>query len=273
MKFTVLVDNFVTSSKRGLMGEWGYSALVETDGGSMLIDTGASGRALLNNMKILGKDPRSVDHLVLSHGHDDHIGGVRLFCEAASGVKIWSSPQAFRDRFGDVREFTPENVSGGALLRGVKTTPVAGGAQILPDVYAFDVPPAGRDARFAMPPGLFERNDAGEIQADSFADDLSFLVRGARGWSILLGCAHASLPNVVMRIHELWGIDEFDTIIGGTHMKDLPKDDFDLWFDVMKTWRVKRWRLNHCTGFKAAARAASLFDDVAWAGVGTVLEL
>ena len=43
MKLTVLVDNWVTTPKIGLLGEWGYSALLETPSGSLLIDAGERG--------------------------------------------------------------------------------------------------------------------------------------------------------------------------------------------------------------------------------------
>ena len=273
MKFTVLVDNYVTSSRLGLLGEWGYSALLETDAGSMQIDTGATGTVLLHNMKVLGKAPAKVDNLALSHGHDDHIGGVRLFLEAAPQVKIWASPCATRERYGSVKEFTPATVAGGVKIRELKIAPVLGKVQILPRVYALDVPFEGRDPRYKMGPGLFERNEKGEIQSDTFADDLSFLVEGDKGWSLLLGCAHASLPNIVNRVKELFGVDSFYAIAGGTHMKGLPPQDLDRWLELMKTWRVAHWRLNHCSGFQASARLAALCPEADWAGVGTVMEL
>ena len=40
MKTTILVDN---DAQEGLGCEWGFSALIETDGATILLDSGASG--------------------------------------------------------------------------------------------------------------------------------------------------------------------------------------------------------------------------------------
>ena len=271
MKLTILVDNFVTAAKVGLLGEWGYSALLETPAGALLIDTGASGRVLLNNMKVLGHDPAKLSCLALSHGHDDHTGGLTALLEAAPQVrgKVYASPFATRERL----EGESLRPAGGLALREVSFLSVEGRVEILPDVWAFDVPPAGRNASYVTRGHMFERGEDGEVRPDTFADDLSFLVRGERGWSLLLGCAHAALPNIVTRVAELFGLDEFDTIAGGTHMKSLEPWELAQWTSVMSEWPVQRWRLNHCTGFRPAARIAQIHADADWAGVGTTLEI
>ena len=69
-----LSENTVGNS-RGLVGEWGLSIYIEVNGMKILFDTGECG-GLLNNADVLGINLKSVEALVLSHGHYDHTGGM-----------------------------------------------------------------------------------------------------------------------------------------------------------------------------------------------------
>src|ERR1700760_4086329 len=53
-------------------GEWGFSALVESDGHKILFDTGAHPNTVLDNAKALKIDLSDVEDVVLSHFHPDH---------------------------------------------------------------------------------------------------------------------------------------------------------------------------------------------------------
>ena len=57
------------------VGEWGFSALVEADGNRVLFDTGGRPETVLNNARELGVDLSSVEDVILSHNHWDHVTG------------------------------------------------------------------------------------------------------------------------------------------------------------------------------------------------------
>src|SRR5271169_6338478 len=58
------------------IGEWGFAALVESDGHRVLLDTGARPQTVLLNARELGVDLASVKEVVLTHNHADHTGGL-----------------------------------------------------------------------------------------------------------------------------------------------------------------------------------------------------
>jgi len=74
VRITTLSEN--TAGRGNLLAEWRLSILMETEKTSVLLDTGSSISAA-HNADALGVDLSKVDKIVLSHGHYDHIGGLR----------------------------------------------------------------------------------------------------------------------------------------------------------------------------------------------------
>jgi len=70
----ILYDN--TVAQPGLTGDWGFAALVAHNGRRVLLDTGAKAEVFLENLRKLDIDPASIEHVVISHAHADHTGGL-----------------------------------------------------------------------------------------------------------------------------------------------------------------------------------------------------
>src|SRR5258705_4765259 len=74
---------------RPLVSEFDLAMQVESRRGNetrnILLDFGFTPEALLNNTNLLGIDPVAIDALVLSHGHQDHFGGLAGFLQAHRG--------------------------------------------------------------------------------------------------------------------------------------------------------------------------------------------
>ncbi len=271
MQFTVLTDNLCC--RNGLRAEWGYAACLETNDGVVLLDTGASGSVLLHNMGVLGLAPEAVTDICLSHGHFDHTGGLSDVLRKAPRARIWAAAGVDRERRSGTAP-VPERINGGGpQLRLLGLHPVEEATAVLPGVTAFCVPQAYRDPAWTCRDGLWERADDGTFRPDTFADDVSLLVQGAHGFSLLLGCAHAGLPNILAHVYERFGISELYAVIGGTHLSLVPEARLPAWIARLSGFRVRRWRPNHCTGFRAAALLAAACPDTDWCGAGSRLAL
>lgn len=124
MKITIIYDNEAWSPN--LKADWGFSCLVEPGNGSqILFDTGAKGAILLENMKKLGLDPRTISSVFISHDHWDHIGGLPAVLESNREAAIYlpascPKPSEAEKVFSiqDATQLTPGLMSTGELNGG-----------------------------------------------------------------------------------------------------------------------------------------------------------
>ena len=87
LRVAVLIDN--VARHQGHLAQHGFSALCETDSVRILFDTGATGEVLLRNAAAMGIDLSGVRHIVLSHGHWDHGGGLLEAFDACPEAHAW----------------------------------------------------------------------------------------------------------------------------------------------------------------------------------------
>ncbi len=60
-------------------GSRGNATLLQTDASKILIDCGLSGRQMERRLGQIGVTPESIDAIVLSHHHSDHVQGAEIF--------------------------------------------------------------------------------------------------------------------------------------------------------------------------------------------------
>ena len=70
-----------TDYRRALHNQWGLSLLcwisrAAAEEHTIMVDFGYTPDALVNNMEMVGADPKKIEALVVSHGHFDHYGGL-----------------------------------------------------------------------------------------------------------------------------------------------------------------------------------------------------
>lgn len=76
MKIYTLIENIPFQDQ--YIAEHGLSLYIETKNHKILFDFGQSD-IFIQNAKILGVDLSQVDIAILSHGHYDHGGGLKIF--------------------------------------------------------------------------------------------------------------------------------------------------------------------------------------------------
>jgi glyoxylase-like metal-dependent hydrolase (beta-lactamase superfamily II) len=78
-------------------------ALVSTDQTTLLIDAGYRPNKIASALADRGIDPADVDHVLITHGHDDHIGALSLYTSA----EVWALAEEADDIPGEVSVIEP----------------------------------------------------------------------------------------------------------------------------------------------------------------------
>jgi 7,8-dihydropterin-6-yl-methyl-4-(beta-D-ribofuranosyl)aminobenzene 5'-phosphate synthase len=272
-RITILCENTV-GPVSGTLGEHGFAALVESEGGRILFDTG-TGETLLRNATRMNKDLHRVDTVVLSHGHFDHTGGLLPLLRNCGGKDVYAHPAVFsrRYRVKDTGESIPVGIPcDEAFLRGM-------GArfdlderfrEISPDVFLTGEVPRRTP---------FEKGDRGMFrdpeghEADLLEDDQSLVIRSPKGLVLLLGCCHSGVVNTVEHAREKTGEDRVYALIGGTHLGFCSPEQTEETVRALRTFGIARICVGHCTGFAASARLLRDFPGAfQLANVGYTLE-
>jgi phosphoribosyl 1,2-cyclic phosphodiesterase len=71
-------------------GSGGNAVVVESGGARVLVDAGFSCRELERRMRAVGLDPDSIDALLLTHEHEDHVRGAGRFA-LRHHVPVWAT--------------------------------------------------------------------------------------------------------------------------------------------------------------------------------------
>jgi glyoxylase-like metal-dependent hydrolase (beta-lactamase superfamily II) len=92
-QITILYDAF--GSDTAMKKDWGFSALVEISGKRILFDTGNDPDIFAANVRAKNIDLTSIDFVVLSHRHSDHMAGLNHVLSVNPKVKIYAPKEGF----------------------------------------------------------------------------------------------------------------------------------------------------------------------------------
>ncbi len=155
--------------RRDLIPDWGFSCYIHEAG--LLFDTGAKGSVLLANMQELGISPADVRHLVLSHDHWDHTGGIQAILAANPSIEVFVHDGFSEETLELIREYAAPTIvdTWTDILSGIAVT--------------------------------------GPLENDVREQSLVVTVPG--GLLIVTGCAHPHISRIIDRVSRegpVWGL-------------------------------------------------------------------
>jgi 7,8-dihydropterin-6-yl-methyl-4-(beta-D-ribofuranosyl)aminobenzene 5'-phosphate synthase len=258
-RITTLAEN--TAGVPQSFAEWGFSALIEADGKSILMDTGR-GHAIMHNAELLDVDLKKTDVIVLSHGHSDHTGGLqRVLKSIGREVSVIGAPEIWGQKYSTRGTTTPKYIgipyqraeleSLGARFN-LSKEPV----KLSKNVMTTGEVPVVTDFEKVGGNTLLVRVD-NDYQLDQFPDDRALIVTTEAGLVVILGCAHRCLINTLYHAQNLTGIKRIHTVIGGCHLIDASEERIMKTIAALKDLDVQNVGVSHCTGLKAGAIMAA----------------
>ena len=269
MKLTTLIENHLGNNE-ALACEHGLSVLIETGDHVILFDTGATGKAVTNARK-LGIDLNRVDHIVVSHGHYDHSGGLMFllqFLKKQPAVFLGKGffPPAMRyDHFTDEdgkevwesigNEFTYRQLEDiGCPIHFCSEDVTA----LSDDVLIFKNFPMHTSFEHLNPHFRVGQTEGGRL--DTFDDEIALGLKTDKGLVVLVGCSHRGIVNMLDTIASRTELP-ICGVIGGTHLVGATPERLEATIEAFQAMDLQFLALSHCTGNRNIDRLKEAFGD------------
>lgn len=268
MKIKIIVDNYVAQSS--VFAEHGFSALICDGDRNILFDTASGSLALLHNLECFKVATEDISDVVLSHGHNDHSGGVVTLMNR-SKCKFWAG-EGF-----DVARTGRRGVDIGLKLTAeqkAKFNIVDGMVKLSDNVYAVSAKDCELTELSHTDDFYLLENDVEMGHApsssishvsrgnrDNFTDEVYIICLHDGKMSILTGCAHRGVANIVRHAQSLFS-HPVDTIIGGFHTLHDSKEKLARLASELQSASPRQIICGHCTGVEAYAELKTMMPGV-----------
>ncbi|PIS23713.1 MAG: MBL fold metallo-hydrolase [bacterium (Candidatus Stahlbacteria) CG08_land_8_20_14_0_20_40_26] len=171
-------DNYQVDPE--LKTDWGFGTVVKTPKEILLFDTGENSEILLFNMGKMNIDPKSINKVIISHIHGDHVGGLKGFLEKNNNVTVFI-PSSF-----------PNSIRNMIIDQGAEFVDISGPQKISDFVFS-----------------------TGELYGPP--KEQSLIINSKKGLIVMTGCGHPGIVNIVKKTKEMFPEQKVYLAIGGFH--------------------------------------------------------
>jgi len=270
----IVVDGNVSNEK--VLGDAGFAALVDVfyddlSNTRFLFDTGASTPALMHNLRVGEIDSTSIDMIILSHGHWDHVGGLmEVLSWTGKRTPVLYHPKALSPKI-----FTPDNgkerdvgignyFSADELKNSTEVIETTEPYLIGEGIWTTGEVPRTND--FEKLTGNLTKIHTiqdGEKTLDELEDDLSLIFQLKDGSIIILaGCCHSGIVNTMNHATTITGSSSIVAVGGGLHLYDASKERLAKTIEHLKGFPLTTLAPCHCTGLRGQAALMYAFEDI-----------
>jgi len=274
MKIINLVEDTQGKNEK-VKSEHGLCFYVETDSHKILVDTGMSDLAVENALA-LHIDLSEVDTIIITHGHNDHGGGLKYALKASPDAKVYIQKNAFSKRISLNHE-EPRDISLDSKLKKNKQVVLVEGDYTIDEELALlqcnssDFPVPSGNAKLKI-------EEDGAYRDDDFTDEMYLRVKAEEKEILFVGCSHRGILNIMDSYRKKYGHDP-DLVIGGFHMKHSGEYTDKEIAHMQDTAKVlshyqSRYETCHCTGEGPyEVMKMILKDDIGYIHAGEAVNL
>ncbi len=193
---------------------WGISFFIDDD---TVFDTFRSGRRILksinkNNINIL-----SIRHIIISHDHRDHTGGLWEILNANSEITVYICPTfSKKTKYRIKKTHTVVEVSGPTMIK----------------------------KNIFLTGEINGKNDKTNIP------EQALVIKEKNALTVITGCAHPGIINILKQIKENFS-EPIELVAGGFHLIQQSDDNIKSIIAGFRELGVKKVAPLHCSGKKA----------------------
>jgi 7,8-dihydropterin-6-yl-methyl-4-(beta-D-ribofuranosyl)aminobenzene 5'-phosphate synthase len=224
IKMDIRVVAEASTKLQRLFVGWGVSFLVGDD---LLFDTFSNGEVIKNNFSKLSINVKQIRHVVISHEHWDHYGGLWYILENNPNVKVYIC-HSFSEEFKTkIKQYK------------VSIVEVSDFAEIKSNVFT-----------------------TGEIIGEYNGKPLpeqSLIIKN-KEISIITGCSHPGIIEIIKKVKKHFS-EPIYLVLGGLHLYDKPISEVKKIVNEFKSLGVEKVAPCHCTGKQAVMMFKQEFKE------------
>lgn len=250
MIVTTLVEN--TTLSREYKIKHGLSLHIKTDNHNILFDLGPDD-TFIQNARKLNIDISDVDIVIISHGHNDHGGGLEAFLKENIKAKIYINKDAFEPHYNFLMKYIKNYIGLDNNFKENNRIVLIDGDYIIDNNLRLFSNIKGKILLPFSNKCLLKKVGESYLE-DDFKHEQNLIIKEGRKNILISGCSHCGIVNIIDAIEELMG-EKINIFIGGFHLYNpVSKKSESIEFinNLGENLKIKNidYYTCHCTGLK-----------------------
>lgn len=274
MILKMLVENTAISSQ--FKKKHGLSIYVESLNNKLIFDLG-SNNLFSKHAEKLNVDIQDINHVIISHGHLDHGGGLSDLLKLNQKANVYIHTLAFEPYYTKLLSRFKYYIGLDRSLKTSKQIIFTTKSHIINDHLQLFSDVNYTRGSSTVNDSLYTKNMNG-FEVDDFSHEQNLIIKEDNKYILIAGCAHAGILNVIQKGEDICG-QEFDYVISGMHLYNpISKkgEDVDTIKNLGQQLLTKKttYYTCHCTGKKAYNQLKEIMGDkINYLSTGATLEL
>ncbi len=255
MKLKVLEDNN-TFIDMYYLAEPGVSYYIEDGDDKILFDTGYSS-VVIENARKMNINLSEVNKVIISHGHDDHTGGLKYFFEEKRNVELIAHPECFDYKEDNTGLYIGSPLNKNELNKICNLNLSRNPVQVSENItYLGEIPTLNKfEPRYSIGKSIID----GKKIEDTITDDSAIVYKSKKGLFIITGCSHSGICNIIEYAKKVCNDERIYGVIGGFHLFDVD-ERLEKTIKYLKENDIKLLYPCHCVSLKAKIEMAKKLD-------------